>query len=72
MTKLSLQAQAIVDAVKTLYQDEKCAEMGWEMDKSTITVVLRALVSNNEEWVDGTCMVKSEDILNVATELENL
>ena len=72
MTKLSLQAQAIVDAVKTLYQDEKCAEMGWEMDKSTITVVLRALVSNNEEWVDGTYMVKSEDILNIATELENL
>jgi len=34
--------------------------------------VLRALVIDNEEWVDGTYMVKSEDILNIATELEKL
>ena len=40
--------------------------------KKIIANVLRALVSNNEEWVDGTYMVKSEDILNIATELENL
>ena len=40
--------------------------------KKIIADILRALVSNNEEWVDGTYMVKSEDILNIATELENL
>lgn len=45
MTQLSPEAQKLVDAVKTLYKDEKCAEMGWEMDKSTITVVIRALVN---------------------------
>ena len=72
MTNKKEVAQTLKDAVKTLYRDEKCAEMGWETDKPTITVVLRALVSNNEEWVDGTYMVKSEDILNIATELENL
>ena len=40
--------------------------------KKIIADILRVLVSNNEEWVDGTYMVKSEDILNIATELENL
>ena len=40
--------------------------------RKIVANVLRALVSNNEEWVDGTYMVKSEDILNIATELENL
>ena len=40
--------------------------------KKIIANILRALVSNNEEWVDGTYMVKSEDILNIATELEAL
>ena len=63
MTNLSPQAQAIIDAAYAL---------PLRNGQPNIVAALRALVSNNEEWVDGTYMVKSEDILNIATELENL
>ena len=65
MTNLSTQAQALKDAVKTLYQDEKCAEMGWETDKPTITVVLRELV-NQLKYIGIT----EKNILEIADELE--
>jgi DNA-binding transcriptional regulator YhcF (GntR family) len=67
MTNLSTQAQALKDAVKTLYQDEKCAEMGWETDKPTITVVLRELV-NQLKYIGIT----EKNILEIADELEVL
>ena len=67
MTKLSTQTQALKDAVKTLYQDEKCAEMGWEMDKSTIIVVLRELV-NQLKYIGIT----EKNILEIADELDAL
>ena len=76
MTKLSLQAQAIVDAVKTLYQDEKCAEMGWETDKPTVIIVLRELVAELQYYQfkeDVEDMVlDARAILDVCDELENL
>ena len=65
MTKLSPRAQALKDAVKTLYQDEKCAEMGWETDKPTIIVVLRELV-NQLKYIGIT----EKNILEIADELE--
>ena len=76
MTKLSTQAQALKDAVKTLYQDEKCAEMGWETDKPTIIVVLRELVKQLQ--YDYSCwdepvehmVLNARDILDIADELE--
>ena len=67
MTNLSTQAQALKDAVKTLYQDEKCAEMGWELDKPTIVVVLRALADECSE-VRGTGRVdKKHRVVSVKT-----
>ena len=65
MTNLSTQAQSIIDAVKTLYQDDKCAEMGWEMDKSTIVVVLREVV-NQLKYIGIT----EKNILEIVDELE--
>ena len=65
MTKLSPRAQALKDAVKTLYQDEKCAEMGWETDKPTIIVVLRELV-NQLKYIGIT----EKNILEIVDELE--
>ena len=67
MTKLSPRAQALKDAVKTLYQDEKCAEMGWETDKPTIIVVLRELVKQLK-YIGIT----EKNILELCDELENL
>lgn len=67
MTNLSTQTQALKDAVKTLYQDEKCAEWGWETDKPTITVVLRELVKQLK-YIGIT----EKNILEIVDELENV
>jgi hypothetical protein len=72
MTNLSTQAQAIVDVFYFTFADKRVDFTIQELNNNALANVLRALVSNNEEWVDGTYMVKSEDILNIATELENL
>lgn len=69
MTNLSTQAQAIIDA---FYRSCLGKQPTFKDDRIAVAATLRALVSNNEEWVDGTYMVKSEDIFNIATELENL
>ena len=73
MTYLSPQVQALKDAVKILYRDDKCAEMGWEIDKSTIIVVLRATV---EQLMyvddDGDMCINPEYILDIVEELEKI
>ena len=66
MSDLSPKAQVIVDA----FDDEYYQKARTRQD--ALAAAFRVLVSNNEEWIDGTYMVKSEDILNIATELENL
>ena len=78
MTNKKEVAQALKDAVKTLYQDEKCAEMGWETDKPTVIIVLRELVAElqyyqfcREEGVEDM-MLDARAILDVFDELENL
>lgn len=72
MTNKKEVAQAIVDAFYFTFADERVDFTVQKLNNTALANVLRALVSNNEEWVDGTYMVKSEDILNIATELENL
>lgn len=67
MTDKKEVAQTLKDAVKTLYQDEKCAEMGWETDKPTITVVLRELVKQLK-YIGIT----EKNILELCDELEVL
>ena len=67
MTNKKEVAQALKDAVKTLYQDEKCAEFGWETDKPTITVVLRELVKQLK-YIGIT----EKNILELCDELEVL
>jgi hypothetical protein len=78
MTDKKEVAQTLKDAVKTLYQDEKCAEMGWETDKPTVIIVLRELVAElqyyqfcREEGVEDM-VLDARAILDVCDELENL
>ena len=78
MTNKKEVAQALKDAVKTLYQDEKCAEMGWETDKPTVVAALRELVAElqyyqfcREEGVEDM-VLDARAILDVCDELENL
>ena len=78
MTNKKEVAQALKDAVKTLYQNEKCADMGWETDKPTVIIVLRELVAElqyyqfcREEGVEDM-VLDARAILDVCDELENL
>ena len=78
MTDKKEVAQALKDAVKTLYQNEKCADMGWETDKPTVIIVLRELVAElqyyqfcREEGVEDM-VLDARAILDVCDELENL
>lgn len=78
MTNKKEVAQALKDAVKTLYQDEKCAEMGWETDKPTVITVLRELVAELQYYQccgdEGAedMVLDARDILDVCDELEVL
>ena len=66
-------AQALKDAVKTLYQDDKCAEWGWETDKPTIAVVLREVVNQLQYYncLEGEDMlIDACAVLDIAEELE--
>jgi hypothetical protein len=40
--------------------------------RKILASVIRAIVSDYETWEDGTYMVKSKDILEIADELEAL
>ena len=73
MTDNKQVAQSLKDAVKTLYQDDKCAEMGWETDKPTIVVALREAVNqlqyqNFGEGVD--MIVDAHSLYELADEVE--
>jgi hypothetical protein len=67
MTKIT--AQALKDTVKTLYQDDKCAEMGWETDKPTIVVALREVINQLQQ---SPGVIMCADVLELCDELEAL
>ena len=77
MTNKKEVAQALKDAVKTLYQDEKCAEMGWETDKPTVITALREVVEQLQYYQfcgdEGAedMVLDARDVLDVCDELEN-
>ena len=78
MTDKKEVAQALKDAVKTLYQDEKCAEMGWETDKPTVITALREVVEQLQYYQccgdEGAedMVLDARDVLDVCDELEVL
>jgi hypothetical protein len=80
MPELSPHAQAIKDAVRALYSDEKVQKFGWRLDVRTVAATLRAaadLLSAevNAPKVDGSKyngLWHSYDLLNaIADELES-
>lgn len=40
--------------------------------RQALSTVLRKIVSDNEGWIDGTYMIKSNDILDIADGLEQI
>jgi hypothetical protein len=60
-------AQKIVDATMELTLRPQQGDRA-----KVIAAAIRAIVSDYESWEDGTYMVKSNDILEIADELEAL
>jgi hypothetical protein len=60
-------AQKIYDA----WEKEYCLQKDF-YEYRALANVLREIVSDYESWEDGTYMVKSKDILEIADEVEEL
>jgi hypothetical protein len=78
MTNKKEVAQAIKDAVRTVYKDDWCKEAGWEIDKPTVITALREIVFQlqyyqccEEEGVEDM-VLDARAILDVCDELEKL
>ena len=67
MTDLSHKAQKIVDATMELTLRPQQGDRA-----RVIAAAIREIVSDCEIWEDGTYIVKSNDILEIADELEAL
>ena len=76
MTNKKEVAQAVKDAVGTVYKDDWCKKAGWEIDKPTIVVALRKVVEQLQYYQfkeDVEDMVlDARAILDVCDELEAL
>ena len=76
MTNKKEVAQAVKDAVGTVYKDDWCKKAGWEIDKPTIVIALREVVEQLQYYQfkeDVEDMVlDARAILDVCDELENL
>jgi hypothetical protein len=80
--ELSPQAQAVKDAVRALYSDEKVRKFGWRLDVRTVAAALRAAaeivapLSYEDVWTDGRILQYEkhdsvrEKLLAIADELE--
>ena len=66
-------AQAVKDAVRTVYKDDWCREAGWEIDKPTVITALRELNKHFDDWGgdEPSCCVFKE-IVDIIKELEKL
>jgi len=64
---MTTRAQKIVDATMELTLRPQQGDRA-----KVIAAAIRAIVSDYESWEDGTYMVKSNDILEIADELEAL
>lgn len=78
MTDIKPKAQAVKDAVTSVYKDDWCKKAGWEIDKPTIITALKEVINQlgyTHLYVDGDHglgVVNIRDIMSVIEELENL
>ena len=70
MTNKKEVAQAVKDAVGTVYKDDWCKKAGWEIDKPTIVIALRE-VANQLQQSPGVISC-TDAILQLCGELEAL
>ena len=66
LSKMTERAQKILE---TFLREPKFSKRN---EISSLINVLREIVSDYESWEDGTYMVKSKDILEIADELDEL
>jgi hypothetical protein len=76
MTNIKEVAQAVKDAVGTVYKDDWCKKAGWEIDKPTIVIALREAVNQLQyqsfHHTEEYYQLDARAILDVADELEVL
>jgi hypothetical protein len=78
MTNKKEVAQAVKDAVGTVYKDDWCKKAGWEIDKPTIVVALRKVVAELQYhqfcWDEPVehMVLDARAILDVCDEMEAL
>ena len=75
MTDIKTKAQAVKDAVGSVYKDDWCKKAGWKIDKPTVITALREVVAQLQyyNFSEGEDMVlDARAILDVCDELENL
>ena len=75
MTNKKEVAQAVKDAVGTVYKDDWCKKAGWEIDKPTIVIALREVANQlqYQNFGGGVDMiVDAHSLYEVADELEVL
>ena len=69
MTNKKEVAQAVKDAVGTVYKDDWCKKAGWEIDKPTIVIALREVINQLQQ---SPGVISCADVLELCDELENL
>jgi hypothetical protein len=69
ITDMKTKAQAVKDAVGTVYKDDWCKKAGWEIDKPTVIAALREVINQLQQ---SPGVVMCYDILELCDELESL
>jgi hypothetical protein len=69
MTNKKEVAQAVKDAVGTVYKDDWCKKAGWEIDKPTVIATLREVINQLQQ---SPGVIMCADMLELCEEIENL
>ena len=69
MTNKKEVAQAVKDAVGTVYKDDWCKKAGWEIDKPTIVIALREVINQLQQ---SPGVISCADMLELCEEIEKL
>jgi len=73
MTNKKEVAQAVKDAVGTVYKDDWCKKAGWEIDKPTVIATLREVINQlQQSSATHPAFISCPDLLELCEELENL
>jgi hypothetical protein len=66
-------AQAVKDAVGTVYKDDWCKKAGWEIDKPTVIIALREVINQlQQSSATHPAFISCPDLLYLIEELQKI